>query len=190
MKNVQQTIYITPIGIIHSCFKEKFGIPRQPGLVKDAPAILELYPEFAREEAVRELDGFSHIWLLFMFHQNIGKNWSPMVRPPRLGGNRKVGVFASRSPVRPNPVGMSAVELDRIEINKGKVLIHLKGIDILDQTPVIDIKPYIPYSDIINSATGGFANKTPETEILVEFSEKASNIIRNYEKKLPDLKNI
>ena len=189
MKQAEK-IQFNPIGIIHSCYKEKFGIPRQPGLVKDAPATIELFPEFAREETVRELDGFSHIWVIFLFHQKKGEKWTPMVRPPRLGGNKKVGVFASRSPVRPNPVGLSAVALDRIETDAGKVLIHLKGIDILDQTPVIDIKPYIPYSDSIESAIGGFATAAPESNIEVRFSDKAMDIINSHEKMLPDLKNI
>ncbi len=188
--NQKTTIQFDPIGIIHSCYKEKFGIPRQPGLVKDAPATIELFPEFAKEEAVRELAGFSHIWVLFHFHQKKGEKWTPMVRPPRLGGNKKVGVFASRSPVRPNPIGLSAVELDSIETGAGKVRIHLKGIDILDQTPVLDIKPYIPYSDSIDTAIGGFATAAPESNIEVEFSDKAMDIINSHEKKLPDLKTI
>ncbi len=183
-------IDINPIGIIHSCFKEKFGIPRQPGLVKDAQATLELLPEYAREEAVRELDGFSHIWIVFIFHKAQSGDWTPMVRPPRLGGNKKVGVFASRSPFRPNPVGLSAVKLEKIETEKGKVLLHLSGIDILDQTPVIDIKPYLPYSDIISSATGGFALSKPATGIEVDFLPDVIEIIKHEEKKIPDLKTI
>lgn len=183
-------IELNPIGIIHSCFKEKFGIPRQPGLVKDAPAVLELYPEFSREEAVRELDGFSHIWLVFIFHKVNGENWTPMVRPPRLGGNKKVGVFASRSPFRPNPVGLSAVKLDSINTKNGKILLNLSGIDILDQTPVIDIKPYLPYSDIIETATGGFAFAAPETDLTISFLPHVSKTIKKEEKRFPDLKKI
>lgn len=183
-------IDIEPIGIINSCFKEKFGIPRQPGLVKDARATLELLPGYAREEAVRELDGFSHIWIVFVFHKAQSGDWTPMVRPPRLGGNKKVGVFASRSPFRPNPIGLSAVKLERIETEKGRVLLHLSGIDILDQTPVIDIKPYLPYSDIISSATGGFALSKPAAGIEVDFLPSVVEIIRQEEKKFPDLKKI
>ncbi len=185
-----ETIQFEPIGIVHSCYKEKFGIPRQSGLVKEAPATLELFPEFAKEEAVRELDGFSHIWLIFLFHQQKKEGWIPMVRPPRLGGNKKVGVFASRAPVRPNPIGLSVVELDRIEADSGKVLLHLKGIDILDQTPILDIKPYIPYSDSIESAKGGFATGAPETNIEVNFSVKAFSVLEKNKAEIPDLETI
>jgi tRNA-Thr(GGU) m(6)t(6)A37 methyltransferase TsaA len=162
-----------PVGILHSCFKEKFGIPRQPGLVPEARAVLELLPPYNREEAVRGLEGFSHVWLTFVFHARLGEPWSPTVRPPRLGGNRRVGVFASRSPLRPNPIGLSAVALERIEAAPGKVLLHLKGIDLLDGTPVLDIKPYLPYADIIPAATGGFAPAPPATPFSVNFSPAA-----------------
>lgn len=183
-------IDIKPIGIIHSCFKEKFGIPRQPGLVKDAQATLELLPEYAREEAIRELDGFSHIWIVFIFHKAQSGDWAPMVRPPRLGGNKKVGVFASRSPFRPNPVGLSAVKLEQIETKNGKVLLRISGIDILDQTPVIDIKPYLPYSDIISTATGGFALSKPVTGLEVIFLPSVTEIILQEEKNFPNLGKI
>ncbi|MBA3010169.1 MAG: tRNA (N6-threonylcarbamoyladenosine(37)-N6)-methyltransferase TrmO [Proteobacteria bacterium] len=179
-----------PIGILHTCFKEKFGIPRQMNLVKQAPATLVFLPEFAREEAVRELSGFSHIWLLFVFHKAVTKNWPVMVRPPRLGGNKRVGVFASRSPFRPNPIGMSAVRLKAVEItDKGPVL-HLIGVDILDKTPVLDIKPYLPYSDIIDHATGGFAPAPPEPGFRINFSDKALAQCTALENTLPDLKSI
>lgn len=183
-------IELNPIGIIHSCFKEKFGIPRQPGLVKEAPAVLELYPEYAKEAAVRELDGFSHIWIVFIFHQTSQGKWTPMVRPPRLGGNKKVGVFASRSPFRPNPVGLSAVKLDSIDTEHGKVRLNLSGIDILDQTPVIDIKPYLPYSDSISTAQGGFAFSAPEPGLTITFHPAVEKLIQAEEKSLPDLKKI
>lgn len=184
------SITLEPIGIIHSCFKEKFGIPRQFGLAEDSSAVLELYPDFAKEEAVRELDGFSHIWLIFIFHKSETKNWPLMVRPPRLGGNKKVGVFASRSPFRPNPIGLSAVRLKKIDAVNGNVLLHLSGIDILDQTPVLDIKPYLPYSDIIESAIGGFAVSAPESGLEVVFSKAAIDACNQEEKKFPDLKKI
>ncbi len=184
------TINITPIGIINSCFKEKFGIPRQPGLVKDSSAILELYPEFAREEAVRELGGVSHILIIFVFHKAASKNWKPTVRPPRLGGNKKVGVFASRSPFRPNPIGISAVKLEKIETANSKVLLHLSGIDILDKTPIIDIKPYLPYSDIIESATGGFALSAPEAKLKVNFLPNVIETCEKEEIKFPNLQKI
>lgn len=181
---------LRPIGIIHSCFKEKFGIPRQAGLVKDASATLELYPEFAIKEAIRGLEGFSHIWVLFIFHQSPAKVWKPTVRPPRLGGNKKVGVFASRSPFRPNPIGLSAVKLIKIETEKKRILLRLKGVDLLDKTPVMDIKPYLPYSDIIDFAKGGFALTAPEAGLEVEFTPKAQKLCDNNSEKYPDLKKI
>ena len=184
-----------PIATLHTCFKEKFGIPRQMNLVKDAPATLIFLPEFAKEEAVRELSGFSHIWILFVFHKAITKdwparNWPTMVRPPRLGGNKRVGVFASRSPFRPNPVGMSAVELKSVEITTRGPVLHLTGVDILDQTPVLDIKPYLPYSDIIPHARGGFAPTPPTPGFHINFSDKALAQCAEREKEIPDLKTI
>lgn len=163
----------TPIGVIHSCFKEKFGIPRQPGLVPAARATLELLPPYNRTEAVRGLEDFSHIWVTFVFHACLGEDWKPTVRPPRLGGNRRLGVFATRSTHRPNPVGLSAVKLERIEAGPGSVLLHLKGADLMDGTPVLDIKPYLPYSDVISGATGGFAAGAPDALFEVNFSQSA-----------------
>jgi tRNA-Thr(GGU) m(6)t(6)A37 methyltransferase TsaA len=178
------------IGTIHSCFKEKFGIPRQAGLVPEAPATITFHPEFANADAVRELDRFSHIWIIFLFHQAITDERPVMVRPPRLGGNRKVGVFASRSPFRPNPIGMSAVRLHRIEKTDRGPVLHIGGIDLLDQTPVLDIKPYIPYSDIISDAQGGFAPDAPEPVFSVSFAEEAEKRLQNLEKKFPDIRAI
>ena len=164
---------VDPIGVIHSCFTEKFGIPRQPGLVTEARATLELFPPFNDVNTIRGLEAFSHIWVIFLFHGSEPGKWRPLVRPPRLGGNTRVGVFASRSCFRPNPIGMSAVELESISTGKKGVALHLKGVDFLDQTPVIDIKPYIPYSDSITTAQDGYASM-PETEKLkVCFSEQA-----------------
>jgi tRNA-Thr(GGU) m(6)t(6)A37 methyltransferase TsaA len=159
-----------PVGVIHSCFKEKFGIPRQPGLAPDARAVLELLPPYNRVEAVRGLEGFSHVWLSFVFHACLGEPWKPTVRPPRLGGNRRLGVFATRSTHRPNPIGLSAVELEKIEAAPGRVLLHLKGVDLLDGTPVLDIKPYLPYSDNIAGASGGFAPEVPAAPFEVSFA--------------------
>jgi len=157
------------IGIIRSCYKEKFGIPRQAGLAPTATATLELLPPFNRAEAFTGLEGFSHLWLLFLFHGNNREEWKATVRPPRLGGNTRLGVFATRSPFRPNPIGLSAVQLDRIEQTHGKVALHLKGVDLLDGTPVIDIKPYLPYADAITTANGGFAAEAPTGQLPVHF---------------------
>jgi tRNA (adenine37-N6)-methyltransferase len=179
-----------PIATLNTCFKEKFGIPRQMNLVKDAPATLIFLPEFAKEEAVRELSGFSHVWILFVFHKAITKEWPAMVRPPRLGGNKKVGVFASRSPFRPNPVGMSAVKLKSVEITGRGPILHLTGVDILDQTPVLDIKPYLPYSDIIPHARGGFAPTPPAPGFHINFSDMALAQCAVLEREIPDLRTI
>lgn len=166
-------IQLTPIGIIHSPFKEKFGIPRQPGLAPSSSAVLELIEPYNVAETVRGLEQFSHVWIIFLFHETANRGWTPTVRPPRLGGNKAVGVFASRSTHRPNPIGMSVAELVKIDADNNSVKIHLNNIDLIDGTPVLDIKPYIPYSDSISNAKGGFANKAPETLLEVVFSSKA-----------------
>ncbi len=161
-----KTLNLTPIGLISSCYKEKFGIPRQPGLVTVAKAQLILDEKFT-EECIRELQCFTHIWLQFVFHETQLQGWKPMVRPPRLGGNQKVGVFASRSTFRPNPIGLSVVELNDIEIKCSNVILHLKGCDLLHGTPVLDIKPYLPYVDAIPEAKAGYANKKPVKKMSV-----------------------
>jgi len=163
----------SPIGHITSCYKEKFGIPRQPGLVSLAKAQLILKQDFT-EECIRSLQGFSHLWLSFVFHGNQQKAWKALVRPPRLGGDSKVGVFASRSPFRPNPLGLSVVKLEEIEIKNARVILHLSGCDLLDETPVLDIKPYLPYVDSISDAMGGFAHHKPDKKLDVVFTEEAN----------------
>lgn len=170
-----------PIGQIHSCFKEKFGIPRQSGLVREARAKLEVFPPYQQMEAFRELDNFSHVWIIFVFHQCPRKQWRPTVRPPRLGGNRRVGVFASRSGFRPNPIGQSAVELEEIETRHGGVWLHLNGIDLLDGTPVLDIKPYLSYADHIPEARSAYATTAPRSETAVEFSDQAEKTCQQLE---------
>ena len=168
-----------PIGTLHSCYSEKFGIPRQPGLVKSATATLELLPPFNMPDALRGLEEFSHLWIVFLFHQSARDQWKATVRPPRLGGNDRVGVFASRSNFRPNPIGLSVVELKKIE---GTTL-HLAGGDFLDETPVLDIKPYIPYADSIPHASGAFAAAAPEPENRVDFSSEAEQSVQQLENK-------
>lgn len=151
----------TPIGTLHSPFREKFGIPRQPGLAPHAISRLVLLPEYATAECVAGLADFSHLWLQFVFHATAGQGWQPSVRPPRLGGNTRRGVFATRSMFRPNPLGLSVVELVAIvDGAHGKELL-LRGADVLDGTPVIDIKPYVPYADSIPAASAGFAPAAP-----------------------------
>ncbi len=154
---------IEPIGIVHSPFKEKFAVPRQPCLTPSVQAKIELFDLANNEEALRGIEQFSHLWILFLFDQNLSKGWSPTVRPPRLGGNERVGVFASRATFRPNGIGMSAVELKGITKKNGKLFINIGSCDFVHGTPVIDIKPYIPYSDAILHAQGGFAHEEPKT---------------------------
>ncbi|KPA51215.1 tRNA (adenine(37)-N6)-methyltransferase [Photobacterium leiognathi subsp. mandapamensis] len=165
---------IDPIGIIHSPYKEKFAVPRQPGLVPSARSEIILQGAANSLEAVRGIEQFSHLWLLFLFDQNLEAGWRPTVRPPRLGGNERIGVFASRATFRPNGIGMSAVELKGIRHENGNVIIELGGVDLVDGTPIVDIKPYIPYSDSLPHAQGGFASSTPDL-MPVCFSEAALN---------------
>lgn len=157
---MNKTVYqIAPIGYIHSCFKEKFGIPRQPLLVSAATGVIELLPPYNRAEALMGLEKVSHLWLLFIFNQSMDEKVRLKVRPPRLGGNKSLGVFATRSNFRPNNIGQSVVKLDNIIDNK----LYVSGIDLLDQTPIIDIKPYVPYADNIEAAYNLIAKEAPHT---------------------------
>lgn len=146
------------IAHIESAFPSKFGIPRQSGLCNELVSRIVFEPEYRVKEAFRGLDDFSHIWLIWQFSENIRDDWSPTVRPPKLGGNKRVGVFATRSPFRPNPIGLSSVELVKIDFNdtNGPV-IYIKGADLMDGTPIYDIKPYLPYCDSHPDACNGFA---------------------------------
>ncbi len=163
---------IEPIGIIETPYKEKFAVPRQPRLVPAAKARVKLLGEANNPEAVRGLEQFSHVWLLFLFDQNLEAGWKPTVRPPRLGGNERIGVFASRSTFRPNGIGMSAVEVKGITKKGDQIYIDLGSVDLVDGTPIVDIKPYIPYSDAIPEAIGGYAGEEPEKS-NVTFSSQA-----------------
>jgi tRNA-Thr(GGU) m(6)t(6)A37 methyltransferase TsaA len=176
-----------PVGYVRSCYKEKFGIPRQPGLVPAARAVLELVPPYDRPEAVQGLEDFSHVWLLFVFHGIPDGAWKPTVRPPRLGGNRRIGVFASRSMFRPNPIGLSLVELERLERDAGTVRLHLKGVDLLDGTPVLDIKPYLPYVEAVPGARAGYASTAPEATRTVSFSDEARATLKQQQQRFPEL---
>lgn len=174
-------IEIQPIGIIHSCFTEKFGIPRQPGMVTCATAELELFPPYNREEVSRGLEQFSHVWIHFLFHECVVDGWKNTVRPPWLGGNKRVGVLATRSPHRPNHLGLSVVRLYGIKKGKKGISLQLSGVDLLDKTPVIDVKPYVPYSDSIASAKCGYARgEVPEVEVI--FSAQVLDFCAVYEK--------
>jgi len=175
-----QQYNLQPIGVIHSGYKEKFGIPRQPGLVNSMVATIELLPPFNNRDAVRGLEQCSHIWLTFIFSECVDKGWQPTVRPPRLGGNQRLGVFATRSPFRPNHLGLSPVKLDRVTTENGKVLLYVSGADLLDQTPIIDIKPYLPYSDLVEDATFTLADRIETLDFEVKFTEQAEEACRAY----------
>ncbi len=179
------------IGHIRSCFKEKFGIPRQPSLVPDAEAFVCIDPAFQRAEAFQALEDFSHIWLLIVFHQCQNRRWRTTVRPPRLGGNQRVGVFASRSGFRPNPIGQSVVELVAIEMVKGALQLRVKGADLLDGTPVLDIKPYLPYADSLPHAKPGYAGDRPQAGTEVIFAAAADLACRELENETrPNLRQL
>ena len=161
-----QEFSMNVIARIHSDFATKFGVPRQSGLVEALDSTIVFEPEYRNPEALRGLEGFSHLWLVWVFDQAVRKEWSPTVRPPRLGGNVRMGVFATRSPFRPNPIALSCVKLAGIEqtADRGTIL-RVRGADLMDGTPILDIKPYVPYADSHPEALGGFA-ATPAGEVL------------------------
>lgn len=177
---------LQPIGVIESCFKEKFAIPRQPGLCPSAEATLILQPPFDQADAVRGLEQFSHVWLMFIFHETAAQGWRPTVRPPKLGGNQRVGVFATRSTFRPNPIGLSVAKLAGIDTRDG-VRIHLEGADLLDGTPVVDLKPYLGYADALPTASNGYAD-AGEAPLPVRFSPEADAELAQQELAYPKLR--
>ena len=172
----QLTMHI--IANIHSDFPTKFGIPRQSGLVEELTAKIVFAPDYRAPEAVRGLEDFSHIWLIWQFSKAVRENWSPTVRPPRLGGNTRMGVFATRSPFRPNAIGLSCVRLLKVEPNtpEGPVL-TVAGADLMDGTPILDIKPYIPYADCQPEATGGFTDTAGDFLLKVEFPPELLSMV-------------
>lgn len=169
---------IEPIAKIYTDFKTKFGIPRQSRRVKELYAKIVFEKEFRNDECIRGIEQFSHLWLIWEFSENTDKKWSNTVRPPRLGGNKRVGVFATRSPFRPNSLGLSCVELIRVEdtANDGKVLI-VSGADIMNGTPIYDIKPYIPYSDCVKDAKGGFSSEMNDYKLEVVFPSELESLV-------------
>ena len=166
------------IARIRTDFSTKFGIPRQSGLIDSLKAVIVFEPEYRHPEALRGLEEFSHIWLIWEFSEALRDIWSPTVRPPRLGGNKRMGVFATRSPFRPNAIGLSSVKLDKIELHPdlGMVL-HVSGADMVDKTPIYDIKPYIPYTDSHPEAVGGFSDSLKDYTLEVVFPEQLLRII-------------
>ena len=160
----------TPIARLHSDFPEKFGLPRQSGLVSSLKSYIFFEPKYRIREAFRGLEEYSHIWIIWEFSRSKDKEWSPTVRPPKLGGNKRMGVFATRSPFRPNPIGLSAVRLEKIDFDcPDAPVLTVSGCDIMDNTPVLDIKPYLPYADAYPDALSGFALTEKEGSLSVEF---------------------
>ena len=167
-----QTFSFQPIGVIRSCYQQKFGIPRQPSLTTADESELELLPPFNHESTVKGLAEFSHIWIQFIFHQTLAEGWRPTIRPPKLGGKKRVGVFATRSTHRPNPLGLSVVRLKEIVSTSKKLVLKLGSADLLNGTPVIDIKPYLPYVDSVPQALGSFTTHPPPLK-EIQFSAQA-----------------
>ena len=171
-------VTIQPIARMKSDFPTKFGIPRQSGLVEELRSTIVFEPEFRNPDTLRGIEGLSHLWLIWQFSEAVRNSWSPTVRPPRLGGNTRMGVFATRSPFRPNSLGLSCVKLLSVEqtANNGTVL-HVAGADLMDGTPIFDIKPYIPYSDCHPAASGGFAETAGDFLLDVVFPEELLDIL-------------
>lgn len=170
------------IARIYTVFKEKFGIPRQSGIARCTGRIV-FEPEYRCREALLGIEGYSHLWLIWQFSEAVRESWSPTVRPPRLGGNKRVGVFASRSPFRPNPIGLSSVELVGVEYTAEGPVIKVSGIDMLDGTPIYDIKPYLSYTDSHPDAVGGFADGVINYSLSVDFPE---NLLKKIDTGLRD----
>lgn len=181
------TISVAPLAIIHTPYKQKFGIPRQPGLVSAAKGVITFCDEFNDPNMLNGIQQFSHIWLIFQFHQTLSQGWKPTVRPPRLGGNKKLGVLATRSSFRPNGLGMSVVKLESVKVTDNAADLIVSGMDLLDGTPILDIKPYLPYSDSLPDALAGYASDQPTSDIAVEFSATAKQQLATYQLAHPEL---
>ncbi len=163
-------LVIEPVAVIKNGYKEKFGVPRQSGLAPSVKSVIEFYKEYRDENCVRDIQQYSHLWLIWSFSKN-EKQWSPTVRPPKLGGNKRVGVFATRSPFRPNPLGLSCVKLESVEDTKNGRILVVSGADLADGTPIYDIKPYLPYADSIPEALGGFSEEHKNDCVKVDIPE-------------------
>lgn len=174
-----QAFELAPIGFVHSPYQQKFGIPRQPSLAPDVKSTIELIPPYDHRDCTRGLEEFDYIWLQFIFHDNQQEGWAPLVRPPRLGGSKKKGVFATRSPHRPNPIGLSLVQLKEIIYGSNTSLV-ISGADLLNETPILDIKPYLPFVEAKPNAKTGFVDKAPE-KLNVIWSELAQQQLHTLE---------
>lgn len=181
------TFSVEQIGVIRSPYKEKFAVPRQPRLVKHGSGELHLLAPYNQADAVRGLEGFSHLWIIFIFHQTMSGGWRPTVRPPRLGGNARMGVFATRSTFRPNPLGMSLVELQEIRCHGDSVILKLGSLDLVDGTPVVDIKPYLPFAEAVPEARASYAQQAPQAEMPVTFTSELEKQLPALEKRYPHL---
>lgn len=182
-----------PIAYLRSPYRQKFAIPRQPNLVTQAVGDICFVDEFNDANCLRGLEGFSHVWLVFVFHETADKGWSATVTPPRLGGNERVGVFASRSPYRPNPIGLSVVETVAVVQHGKQLRLRIRGMDLLDGTPILDIKPYLPYADAIATAKGGYAELAPAQnqgqQFTVDFTPYSLNQLEIIDFKICDLQS-
>ena len=167
---------LKPVARVRSPYREKFGVPRQSGLVEAACGWLEMLPPWDDPAAFEGIEGFDHLWVIFGFHA-CGGEWRLRVRPPRLGGNREVGVFASRSPFRPNNLGLSLLRFEGLERDAAGLRLRVSGLDLVDDTPVYDIKPYLPYADAVAGARGGFAAEPPAPRLKVRFAPAARRVL-------------
>jgi len=173
-----ENVTIQVIARMHSDFATKFGIPRQSGLVEELKSTIVFEPEFRNPDTLRGIEDFSHLWIIWQFSEAVRTEWSPTVRPPRLGGNTRLGVFATRSPFRPNSLGLSSVKLLGVEkTEKYGTVLHVGGADLMDGTPIFDIKPYIPYGDSHPDATGGFTDTAGDFLLEVNFPEELLNVL-------------
>ena len=173
-----ENVTIQVIARMHSDFATKFGIPRQSGLVEELKSTIVFEPEFRNPDTLRGIEDFSHLWIIWQFSEAVRTEWSPTVRPPRLGGNTRLGVFATRSPFRPNSLGLSSVKLLGVEkTEKYGTVLHVGGADLMDGTPIFDIKPYIPYGDCHPEATGGFTDTAGDFLLKVDFPEDLLNLL-------------
>lgn len=187
----QDALTLSPIALTRSCFRDKFGVPRQPGLTRYAHAELVIEAPYDREDAFRGLESATHLWLTFQFHEAVRAEWRPVVRPPRLGGNRKMGVFASRSPFRPNSLGLSVVRNEGLSRKEGRLILSISDHDLIDGTPILDIKPYLPFADAVPEASLGWADSPPTERLSVSFLPEAEQQLRSLPpEEYPDLRNL
>lgn len=171
------SVTLSPIAKIRNAFPTKFGLPRQSGLAESLVSEIVFEPEYRIPEALRDIEQYSHLWLIWGFSEVFGEKWSPTVRPPRLGGNKRVGVFATRSPYRPNPIGLSCVKLLGIKKTPDGTVLLVSGADIMDQSPIYDIKPYLPYVDSHPEALGGFAHDKKDYRLELDFPSELLDIV-------------